>query len=201
MLTGVPREGSGRFFNLLLVRTMRGRDGKARRVGMLSGSFSHRSRCKGQMQGWGERRHLETPRHRSVREGPRRVCGDRGGRSPRRTPSPVPHPPAARGRRRAASAPRRSMPPQPCDAARRRCSLRSYPAISRRATSRSRLPRALLPLTEAVLIFGSGRGRVGGGDEGVIGAGVGRAGSEWVWHGENWLGRLVGWLESVGCWV
>ena len=92
MLTGVPREGSGRFFNLLLVRTMQGRDGKARRVGMLSGSFSHRSRCKGQMQGWGERRHLETPRHRSVREGPRRVCGDRGGRSPRRTPSPVPHP-------------------------------------------------------------------------------------------------------------
>ena len=127
-------------------------------------------------------------------------------------------PPAARGRRRAASAPRRSMPPQPryaarrrCSlcaplalprpAARRRCSLRGYPGISRRATSRSRPPRALLPLTEAVLIFGSGRGRVGGGDEGVIGAGVGRAGSEWVWHGENWLGRLVGWLESVGCWV
>jgi len=110
------------------------------------------------------------------------------------------------------------MPPQPRDAAHRHCSLhaplaacrfrfcapplaRGYPAISRRATSRSRLPRALLPLTEAVLIFGSGRGRVGGGDEGVIGAGVGRAGSEWVWHGENWLGRLVGWLESVGCWV
>jgi len=104
------------------------------------------------------------------------------------------------------------MPPQPHDAAHRHCSLRAplaasaaaprgYPAISRRATPRSRLPRALLPLTEAVLIFGSGRGRVGGGDEGVIGAGVGRAGSEWVWHGENWLGRLVGWLESVGCWV
>jgi len=108
------------------------------------------------------------------------------------------------------------MPPQPRDAAHRHCSLRAplaacrfrapplargYPAISRRATPRSRLPRALLPLTEAVLIFGSGRGRVGGGEEGVIGAGVGRAGSEWVWHGGNWLGRLVGWLESVGCWV
>ena len=50
MLTGVPREGSGRFFNLLLVRTMQGRDGKARRVGMLSGSIptdrGARAKCK-----------------------------------------------------------------------------------------------------------------------------------------------------------
>ena len=54
---------------------------------------SHRSRCKGQMQkDGGERRHLETLRRRSVREGPRRVRGDHGGRSPRRTPSAVPHP-------------------------------------------------------------------------------------------------------------
>ena len=54
---------------------------------------SHRSRCKGQMQkDGGERRHLETLRRRSVREGPRRVRGDHDGRSPRRTPSAVPHP-------------------------------------------------------------------------------------------------------------
>ena len=222
MLTGVPREGSGRFFNLLLVRTMQGRDGKARRVGILSGSFSHRSRCKGQMQGWGERRHLKPRDTARCAKGPGGCVETAAAacpaalhhrcRTPGRSRTPTSclrtTPLNAAAATRCCSPP--LQPPRPAcclplplsrPAARRSCSLRGYPAISRRATSRSRLPRALLPLTEAVLIFGSGRGRVGGGDEGVIGAGVGRAGSEWVWHGGNWLGRLVGWLESVGCWV